>query len=296
MGNCIYCGRPAGLLQTRHKECELKHHEELKRQAELMRIEEEKKDLALSRIHAIASNAYRTQDVDAAIESIRKISREQDLSVSEMKERAMEGWSKSISLALADNVIEKSEEENLFNFAEKLGYSNNDLMAIRGYWQLQKGRLIRDIIETGKVPEWVSFSGLEVNLMKNERIAWAFQHVDYYEEKTYKHFEGGSVGVSVRIMKGVYYRTSSFKGYPVVETQREKVDTGVLAMTDKCLYFAGRQKNFRIKYDKIVSFKPYSDALGIQKDLQSAKPQLFIFQENEDGAFAYNLVSNLSQL
>lgn len=296
MGDCIYCGRPAGLLHSRHKECELKHQDELRRKAELERVEEEKKDLAQSRIVAIAANTHHTQSMEADIASIHLIADEAGIPVSEMRSKAMSGWSTSVERALADNILEPSEETNLFDFAERLGYSNDELSKITGYWQLQKGRLLRDIIENGKVPDWVSFDGLSVNLMKNERVAWVFQNVEYYEEKTYKHFEGGSAGVSVRIMKGVYYRTSAFKGYPVVETQREKVDTGALALTDKHLYFIGRQKNFRIKYDKIVNFKPYSDALGIQKDLQTAKPQLFIFDADDDGGFAFNLVSNLSRL
>lgn len=73
----------------------------------------------------------------------------------------------------------------------------------------------------------------------------------------------------------------------------EHVDTGMLGVTTKHLYFSGSTKSFRVKYDKIVSFEPFSDALGIQRDAQTAKPQVF---QTEYGWFTYNLVTNLAQM
>ena len=65
-----------------------------------------------------------------------------------------------------------------------------------------------------------------------------------------------------------------------------------MLITNKHIYFAG-EKAFRVKYDKIVSFQPFEDGIGIQKDGVTAKPQVF---KNIDGWFAYNLVTNLSQI
>ena len=58
-------------------------------------------------------------------------------------------------------------------------------------------------------------------------------------------------------------------------------------------YFAGRQKQFRVRYDKIVAFEPFSDGFGIMRDAPTAKPQTFW---TGDGWFAYNLAVNLAQL
>ena len=55
---------------------------------------------------------------------------------------------------------------------------------------------------------------LPFNLMKSEDLVWVFKDVDYFVEKTRTHYKGGSQGVSVRVMKGVYYRTGGFKGRP----------------------------------------------------------------------------------
>ena len=58
-------------------------------------------------------------------------------------------------------------------------------------------------------------------------------------------------------------------------------------------FFAGSSKRFRVAYNKIVTFEPFSDGIGIQRDAASAKPQSF---ETGDGWFTYNLITNLAQM
>ena len=71
-------------------------------------------------------------------------------------------------------------------------------------------------------------------------------------------------------------------------TERVHVDTGLVAVTTKQIYFSGADTAFRIPYPKIVSFEPFSNGLGILKDGASAKPQVFV---THDGWFTYNLVT-----
>jgi len=99
--------------------------------------------------------------------------------------------------------------------------------------------------------------------------------------------------MSVRVAKGLYYRTGSFRGNPIVTSEATHAGTGILGITTKHIYFAGGQKAFRVPYQKIVSFTPYSDGFGLQRDAQTAKPQSFVVG---DGWFVYNLVVNLSKL
>ena len=70
-------------------------------------------------------------------------------------------------------------------------------------------------------------------------------------------------------------------------------DTGLLGFTTKHLYFSGGRKRFRVRYDRIVDFEPFSDGLGIMREAQTAKPQSF---RTGDGWFAYNLAVNLAQM
>ena len=70
-------------------------------------------------------------------------------------------------------------------------------------------------------------------------------------------------------------------------------DTGMLGLTTEHIYFAGRRKRFRVRYDRIVSFDPYKDGSGIMRDPQTAKPQAF---RTGDGWFTHNLAANLAQM
>ena len=47
------------------------------------------------------------------------------------------------------------------------------------------------------------------------------------------------------------------------------------------------------RHERIVSFTPYTDGIGVQRDALTAKPQSFV---TGDGWFTYNLVTNLAKL
>ena len=138
-----------------------------------------------------------------------------------------------------------------------------------------------------------SADDLPFNFQKSEQCVWVFYDVDFFEETTRTRFEGGSTGVSVRVARGLYVRQSAFRGHPVVTSELSHIDSGVLALTTKHLYFAGSRKSQRIPYTKIVSFHPHSDGLGVQRDAARAKPQIYTL---EDGWFAFNLVRSLARL
>ena len=93
--------------------------------------------------------------------------------------------------------------------------------------------------------------------------------------------------------RGVHYRPSTFRSRPIEWEETVHADTGMLGRTAKHIYSAGRRKRFRVRYDKIVAFEPFSDGSGIMRDAQTAKPQTF---RTGDGWFAYNLAANLAQV
>ena len=146
----------------------------------------------------------------------------------------------------------------------------------------------------GNIPQRVQINtALPFNFQKSETLIWVFDRVDYYEDKTRRKYVGGSSGFSFRIAKGIYFRTGGFKGHPVETTERVHMGTGIMAVTNKHIYFTSSQKTFRVRLDKIVSFMPYSDGVGIQRDAASAKPQFFI---TGDGWFTYNLLVNVGNV
>ena len=67
----------------------------------------------------------------------------------------------------------------------------------------------------------------------------------------------------------------------------------MLAITNLHIYFSSSNKNFRIRYDRIVSISPFEDAIGVQKEGVSSKPLTF---KNIDGWFYYNFIKNSEKI
>jgi len=203
------------------------------------------------------------------------------------------GWEHAVETAFDDGILTEQEEQALSELKNHFSLSQQVLDKNGSYSKLVKGAVLRDIMD-GNLPERMNVDGnLPFNLQKTEKIVWVFQNVNYYEEKTRTRYVGGSQGVSIRVARGLYYRTGAFKGERVQTSETIHADTGLLGVTNKHIYFVGPSKRFRIAFNKIVSFEPFSDGIGVQRDAQTAKPQSF---QTGDGWFTYNLITNLAQM
>ena len=225
-------------------------------------------------------------------EELHDLAKEGYVSQDKIKEALILGWEEAVLHFLEDGNLDAREENNLVAYAEYFKFTQDDLNKRGIYTRFVQGAVLREALE-GKIPQrFKTVDPLPFNFQKSETLVWAFSNVKYYEKRTRREYVGGSHGVSIRIAKGVYYRVGQFKGYPIEREEQVYVDAGILTVTTKHLYFYGKTKSFRVPYSKIVSFTPYSDGIGIQRDATSAKPQTFV---TGDGWFIYNLVVNLAR-
>jgi len=253
MGNCIYCSQPAGFLRSKHNECESTYNNG--------------KQAIVSILDNVLSSNLDREQVTQEINSIAAKSyiTEDDLTII-----VANTWSSLVDTAFEDGILTKSEEDilngilNEFSLIDNISslgnsYTGNARRKLQtSYDRLNKGCTLRTVLEE-QLPEEPDALH-PFNLMKSESLIWVFDNVDYFEEKNKTSYVGGSHGVSVRVAKGVYFRTGSFKGKKVVKSENMHIDTGVLGVTTKHLYFSGKNKRFRIRFDKIVSFEPFSDS------------------------------------
>ena len=283
MGNCKYCGKPAGFLRSKHAECEEQHQ-----QRERV-IQGGRQRIAVEVLRAIKGS----ESFDSLEKTIAEIEQTSFVPPTERKALLTKGWENSVEQFLEDGILDTTEEERLVEFKERFALSQSELDRNGALTKTAKAAVLRDVLN-GVIPQRMSVDGnLPINLQKGEQIVWAFSGSKYLEDKTRRQFVGGSQGVSVRVMKGVYYRVGAFKGQAVEHTERVHIDTGWVVVTNKNIYFAGPQKSVRLPYAKIVSFEPFSDGIGVMRDTATAKPQIFV---TGDGWFTYNLVTNLSQI
>ncbi|GMW03993.1 MAG: hypothetical protein AMXMBFR84_51270 [Candidatus Hydrogenedentota bacterium] len=283
MGNCKYCGKPAGFLRSKHAECEEQHQ-----QRERI-IQGGRQRIAVEVLRAIKGS----ENFDSLEKTIAEIEQSSFVPPTERKALLIKGWENSVEQFLEDGILDTTEEKRLVEFKERFALSQSELDRNGALTKTAKAAVLRDVLN-GVIPQRMSVDGnLPINLQKGEQIIWAFSGSKYLEDKTRRQFVGGSQGVSIRVMKGVYYRVGAFKGQAVEHTERVHIDTGWVVVTNKNIYFAGPRKSVRLPYAKIVSFEPFSDGIGIMRDTATAKPQIFV---TGDGWFTYNLVTNLSQM
>jgi len=276
MPKCDLCGQDAGFLRKRHKEC----------QAKLDAGSAKIKDLA-------ADAALKGAPPDSFAPQLRAVASESFISTDEIPTLLAAGYESAVATVLEDDVLTEQEEKSLEAFTEAMSLTQQQLDAGGAFTRVIKAAVIREVLE-GKIPQRLNVSGtLPFNFQKGEMLIWVFQGVTYCEARTSVSYQGSFQGVSVRVAKGLYYRTGGFRGHPVPTTQTLPVDSGILGVTNKHLYFSGSKKSFRVAYKKIVTFDAYSDGVGIQRDASSAKPQIFL---TGDGWFVYNLASNLAKL
>lgn len=276
MGDCLHCGKPAGWFRSKHKECETKHH------------------AGRERIVALAQRAVKdASDLTAVQGEVGKIAASAYVTTEMVPSLWMTAWENAVQSALEDNLLTAEEEAALLRAADHLGWKQEDLNTNAAFARLVQAGVLRDLME-GKLPSRCEVKGqLPFNFQKGEELLWAFPGVKYYEVRTRRTFVGGSQGLSVRIARGVYYRVGAFRGEAVQNAETVLVDTGLVGVTQKHIYFAGPLKSFRVRFDKIVSFTSYSDGIGFQRDALTAKPQALL---TGDGWFIYNLVTNVANL
>ena len=261
MGDCRYCGKSAGFLRKEHKECAAAHAQGLDSignvcvEAALHGVEVNQLP---SKVRAIGAAAYI------------------DTSEAAMAATLARGWGQALKAAMDDHFLSSEEKRALNRYRAHYNLSAAHLDGSGHFTLFRMMNLLNALSEHGLVPR---FDRRAVrppfNLMKSEELLWLFGGTDYFEQITRREFRGGSLGVSFRVAKGVYIRPGAFRGRSVESSSMQHTDSGTLGITTKHIYFKGNSKSFRVRLEKIVSFDPYEDGLGIMRDTARAKPEIF---------------------
>ena len=195
------------------------------------------------------------------------------------------------AVTLSCQMIDQNEERSVARFMQFTGLPQQVLNANKSLEKVVQSKVLQELLN-GQVPApRITISGsFPFMLNKNEHMLWLFRDVTLQMQKVRRETVGRTRGVSVRVCKGVYYRTGGFRGRPVETTYMQRVGTGSVCLTDKNLYFHCPEKTLKIPFSKILSLDPYSNGLGVQKDGANDKPMFF---ENLNSWFCYNVISNL---
>ena len=237
--------------------------------------------------------ALAVHDADTHLNELSEALRRSHLYRDEQMNLLVQAWEAAVEGVLEDGLLTRDEENALNRYVGHFRIAPEQLNWNGALTMLNQAAVIRDVAE-GIVPQRQNLAERPpFNLMKSETLVWVMGGVDYLEVVTRRERRGTSHGLSIRVARGLYYRPGTFRSRSVEWEETVHQDTGLLGFTTKHLYFSGPKKKFRVRYDKIVDFEPFSDGFGIMRDAQTAKPQAF---RTGDGWFAYNLATNLAQI
>ena len=237
--------------------------------------------------------AISVHDGDGHLRDLALSIRQAGLGQGEANRLLIRAWETAVQGALEDGLLSLDEENDLARYADHFSLTQQALDRNGVQTSLVQAAVLRDVAQ-GIIPKRQRVNGaVPFNLMKSEQLVWVIQGVDYLETVVRRERRGSSQGLSIRVARGLYYRPGTFRSPPIEWEETVHADTGMLGLTTKHIYFAGSRKRFRVRYDKIVAFEPFSDGSGIMRDTQTARPQTF---RTGDGWFAYNLAANLAQI
>ena len=274
MANCKHCGDSAGLFRSSHKECETKH----------ARGTEE----ILS--HAIWS-IKNQETFEITRTKLSKIAEDCRVKRGENDEVLALAWEKVLNDFLRDGILSEEEEQRLWYFSDFFALDKGLLNKNGALLKAAKAGTIRDL-HAGQVSCRIKAPNHGFNFQKNEDVIVFQDDVRYLEEKIIRNRSMVNQGVSIRIAKGVYYKTGEFKSKVAANLERIDHGLGLMAVTTKHIYYDGA-KTFRIPHSKIISMESYADGISVLKDTANAMDQFFV---NGDGWFLSNIMSGLKNI
>ncbi len=277
MGDCRYCGKPAGFLSGEHSECAAAHAETLQKLPQIF-----------SGYIGLAEAPTRTNALRIGVEATAT---EGFLSADALKAQVVNGLGLAIRAALSDRSLSDAELSRIQEIMNQFGLETNDIVACGAYDLLLQGLTLRDLGQ-GKIQSRFQITGsIPLNLKKGESVLWMFKNVARSEPKTNVSYAGGSHGISFRIMTGVSYRVGASKGHRVETVTQASKGIGDLYITSSGVYFVGSLDAYSLAHRKITAVEQYSDGIVISPN--RGKAQTFLLS---DPRFATELILKVGSL
>jgi hypothetical protein len=154
---------------------------------------------------------------ESVSDELKKIGEQSFISEAERHTLVLEGWETAVERSLhdGDGMVSEDEDERLRCLADLMSLSKDELSRSGAFVRLVNSAVIRDVLN-GVIPHRLTVEySLPINFQKGEQFVWLFNPTGFLEERTHRKYIGESSGLSIRVMKGVYYRTGALQGHSV---------------------------------------------------------------------------------
>ena len=135
MGDCKYCGKPAGLLRSKHSECEKQY----------LHASKEKENGSRKIVDEAEQAITITSDYDAFETKIAAIEASIGLTAEERKWLLIEGWENAVDQLLDNGILAEEKEKHLLDFARRFSLPDSDYKGTDAFMRIVKSAVLRDI-------------------------------------------------------------------------------------------------------------------------------------------------------
>jgi hypothetical protein len=142
-----------------------------------------------------------------------------------------------------------------------------------------------NMIKNGQLP---IINVTNINLMNDEVCHYADIGYTSKDKTITTGYTGKSSGVSIKVMKGLTYRTGGFGGTAIRENQRTTY-TGKLYITNKRVIYSSTNECFDKTFDKITSIIEATDGIILQTGSTSYS---IILNTHKEFIKVFNMVKN----
>ena len=224
---------------------------------------------------------------DEELEQINSYFYNSELSPEEVQNALADVFTQLVYHAVSDRRVSDIEFQSLEHFANRLSVS----IELRQwmYQQIQYYRLFNFIESGGTLP-----IGQPQNLiLQKAEVCHLCLPASLYDERVIRsNYQGGSRGVSIRIMKGVSYRVGASRGFVQAERGLACISQGYFIVTNQRLAFSGDKKSASTAFNKLLDFQVFADAIQYSVTNRQ-KPFLVGFPRIEDAELSALVISRI---
>jgi hypothetical protein len=201
---------------------------------------------------ALAASFKQNQSVDS-------------LSEKERRQRGSVAFRAYAEKVLDDDRLTADEEGAFGEVADALNITNADFQTT---FSDVRNRLVVARMNDGRmdVIEQPHF------MTKKDELVYLETSAKLMKEVALREWQGGSSGMSFRVMKGVSFRTGAIRGHSVVVgTELQVADEGMLAVTSHRVVYMGN-KTMELPFSKLLNIDVFSDGVRVHASNRQNAP------------------------
>jgi hypothetical protein len=183
------------------------------------------------------------------------------------RHRRNKDFGAQVEAALADDLLTQAEEDRLLAWATAQGVTDQDW---RKRFADLLDRMLIAAVNDGRMPDITAQADI---VLKRGEVAHLRVPASLMKEVAVREFRGGGSGVSIPIVKGVRYRTGSFRGRSiVVGTELQVADQGSLWITSLRAVFVGTRKTLELPYARLAHLNVFTDGVSFNVTNRQSVP------------------------